>query len=90
MVRLRLNKVLTVVFLTILFVLYMHHDYAKWGDLGRDAFMNYQARRFDNYMAAGHPRSLTYFGTLAVVTLTALVYEMVAAAFSKILPKEKS
>jgi hypothetical protein len=88
MVRLRLNKVLAVVVLAILFGVYIHHDYARWGDRGLDVYLRYQTTRYENYMAPGHPRSVSYFATMAVLTLAAAVYELVAAALAKVLPKE--
>lgn len=47
-------------------------DYAKWHALGRDAFLAYQANRFDRSMA--HPAP----GALHVMTLTLLVVSLVA------------
>ena len=34
-----------------LFGQYFHHGYEKWHQLGRDAFLTYEAQRFDTSMA---------------------------------------
>jgi hypothetical protein len=47
-------------------------DEAKWHALGRDAFLAYQANRFDRDMA--HPAS----GALQIILLTLVVITLVA------------
>ncbi|HME11504.1 MAG TPA: hypothetical protein VKF79_01485 [Candidatus Acidoferrum sp.] len=66
-----------------LFTLYVQHDYAKWRIAGRDAFLSYQANRYDTKMFGPHASSVIAFIVLAVIIFG--VYEVAAAVVYKIL-----
>lgn len=70
--------------------MYIGHDYAKWGRLGREAFLTYEAVRFDRYMAPGHPSSVPIFATLAICVFVAVLYEGLAALFSRLGERNES
>ena len=42
-VHFRLSRILAALVQVVLIGLYLSHDYTKWGRLGRDAFLNYEA-----------------------------------------------
>jgi hypothetical protein len=86
MVQVRLNRVLSAVALGLLLAAYISHSYSKWGRLGREAFLTYEAGRFDRYMTPGHPLSVPIFATLAIVIFVAALYEGLALLFLKIAP----
>jgi hypothetical protein len=86
MIQIRLSRVLSAVTLGLLFAAYIAHSYAKWGRLGREAFLTYQAGRFDRFMAPGHPLSVSVFGMLGITIFAAALYEGLATLFSKIAP----
>lgn len=70
----------------LLFGVYLHHDYAKWNDLGREAFLSKQGYRFDHFITQPRWFLLLFAGTLlAFIVLGA--YELVGAGFSRILSK---
>jgi hypothetical protein len=88
-VYLRLNKVLAALVQVVLFSMYMNHDYSKWGRMGREAFLNSQAARFDRNMGADHSHLSPAIGALLIVVFAVVSYEGLSAAFAKILPADK-
>jgi hypothetical protein len=64
---------------------YLHNYYLWWSHRGREAFLTYEARRFDRHMADPH----TSFGLLVTAALVAAIfagaYELFALGVSKIL-----
>jgi hypothetical protein len=88
-VHLGLNKILAALVQVVLFVLGLNHTYTKWGRLGRDAYLNYEAGRFDRYMGPDHSHLSPVIGALVIVTLAVASYEWLSAAFAKILPAGK-
>jgi hypothetical protein len=84
MIQVRLSRVLSAVILGLLLAAYIGHSYSRWGRLGREAFLTYEAGRFDRYMAPGHPLSVPIFATLAITIFVATLYEGLATLFSKI------
>ncbi len=67
------------------FGFYVHHDYLKWSQRGRDAFLAYQAHRFDRFMLSPHPTIVTVFAFTLVLGLSLGVYELLAAGLVKML-----
>jgi len=64
----------------------MTRDYAKWHALGREAFLAYQANRFDQDMAHPTHNALhIIFFTLLTVTLIAM-YELASFGGAKCIP----
>jgi hypothetical protein len=90
MIHIRLSRALSALSLGLLLAAYISHDYAKWGTLGRDAFLTHQSGRFDRYMAPNHPPAATVFGAFAVVFFAVALYEGLAMILSKIVPDRKS
>jgi hypothetical protein len=82
----RIDKLLAAVVMGLLFGAYLHHDYTKWQDLGREAFLSKQEYRFDHFMAQPRWFLLLFAGTLlAFIVLGA--YEAIGAVLNRILPK---
>jgi len=86
MISFQLNKILSAFVMGILMALYIRTDFAKWGRLGKDAYLLYQGGRFDTYMASNHPRSISILATVIVATFAVFLYELVAMAIAKVLP----
>jgi len=62
---------------------YRHHDYVKWGQRGREAFLAHQAHRFDLYMAAPHPSIVTVLGSMVVIVGALAIYEGLVLILSR-------
>lgn len=81
-------KVVVALLLGSLLGWYIHHDYVTSSLRGRDAFIAYQMRRFDMYMAS--PRPIVH--NLVVIALLALgtcvLYELLVAGLSSILNRK--
>ena len=82
-----LVRLLTSALLGALFGGYIAADRSQWFHLGRDAFLAYQARRFDIYMS----RPNTGIGSVVVTAILAIglavIYEFVAIAGEKLLTR---
>jgi hypothetical protein len=89
MLRLRLNKIFAALISGVLLAIYINHDYSKWGRLGRDAFLTFEAGRFDRYMGPNHRISGTVIGSLVITAIAIFCYEFMSAAFAKFLPAIK-
>lgn len=50
-------------------------DYARWHRLGRDAFLKYQAHRFDRYMAGDHSGLDRLTACIVGALVVCLLYE---------------
>lgn len=87
--QLRLNRILASGVIALLLTLYIDHDYTRWGRLGRAAFLDYQAGRFDRYMGPDHLHSIPILGSVLITILLGIVYEGSAAVFAKILRTDK-
>ncbi|MGA7833059.1 MAG: hypothetical protein WCA21_19050 [Terracidiphilus sp.] len=77
-------KFLLLVAYGVLCGLFIHGDHLKWHRLGREAFLSFQAHRFDRYMASPG----TGIGYLIICIFTALclaaLYEGVAFIGAKL------
>lgn len=76
-VSIQINRVLAVLILAFAFVLYIHHDYSKWTSAGRDAYLNYQATRFDHHISQPHWAGLIV-GCFIVFGIVFVAYELLA------------
>ena len=74
----------------LLFGRYIHHDYMKWNQRGRDAFLAFQANRFDHFMSPPHAAWITVTAMSLVVILFLAVYELVALGISKMFRPDAS
>jgi len=63
---------------------YIHNDYVKWGQRGREAFIAYQTQRFDQHMANPHPTMVTIIAAILFVVIFLAVYEILAYILSRI------
>jgi hypothetical protein len=89
MIRLPISKVLATASIAILIAIFVLHDYARWAQRGRDAFLTYQAGRFDRYIAAPS-MTTTFLAALLGAAIIVIGYELLAKAFSKVLPSGKA
>jgi len=64
---------------------FVAHDYAKWRALGREAFLSFQSRRFDEHIAASSSGTSLTLGILAVAVIAA--YEGMVALVLKLLSR---
>jgi hypothetical protein len=78
-------KFLTAVTFGALFGQYIQTDHEKWHRLGREAFLSYQAHRFDHYMA--NPSAGTNYLVVCVILALGLgvLYEGVAFIGAKLI-----
>jgi hypothetical protein len=73
-----ISKFMSATLLGALFGWYIHHDYVTWKLRGRDAFIAYQARRFDSSMAAPGPVLGIVIGMALFAIGSWVVYEVIA------------
>jgi len=67
-----------------LFGFYTRHDYAKWNQRGREAFLAMEGHRFDLNMADPKPLSANIFGGAIVALMLFGAYEGVVFSMSSI------
>ena len=77
------SKIAAAAILGWLFTLYVHHDYAKWHLAGRQAFLSFQANRYDTKMFGPHAPGFLVFIILSLIIFG--MYELIALAVFKIL-----
>ena len=73
-----ISKVMSATLLGALFGWYVHHGYVTWNLRGRDAFIAYEMRRFDSYMAIPGPVLVNVISMALVATGSWVVYEVIA------------
>ncbi|HXY78933.1 MAG TPA: hypothetical protein VEH47_08975 [Candidatus Acidoferrales bacterium] len=76
-------KFISAVVLGALFGSYIHHDYVRWAQLGREAFLAHQAARFNQYMSPPHPIALTVFASTVMIVGALAIYEVLAFALAR-------
>lgn len=64
---------------------YIHHYYVTWAQRGREAFIAYQAHRFDQYMATPSPIAMNILSGIVVAVLCCGAYELIAWGVSALL-----
>jgi len=80
-----LARALSAILLGVLFGYYVQHDFLRWNQRGKGAFLAYQAHRFDQSMAAPHPTAITVIAMTIVIVFGFAIYELVVAVVSKIM-----
>jgi len=78
-------RMISAVLMGIVLGSYIHNDYVKWGQRGREAFIAYQTQRFDQHMAHPHPTMATIIAAILFVGVFLAVYEILAFILSRIL-----
>ena len=76
------GKILAALLLSALMGLYIHHDYVRWNQRGKEAFLAYHAHRFDRDVATPRPIGPTILGTTMIVVVFCGAYELLALGFS--------
>jgi hypothetical protein len=69
---------------------FIHHDYARWGHRGREAFSAFQMHRFDRYMLPTQPLLATVFTFVFSAAIFIGFYEALVFALSKLLNRPSS
>jgi hypothetical protein len=87
-VQFGLNKILAALVQVGLVGMYINHDYSRWSTMGRAAFLNYEAGRFDRYMGSNQSLLVPVIGALFCVTFAVASYEVMSSLFAKLLPAE--
>jgi len=85
MVLFNVNRVIAAVILGLFGGWFIRHDLDKWHSLGRDAFMAYQAHRFDVTYVALPPAAFTIVFTIALTILLIGCYEVLVFALSRVI-----
>ncbi len=67
----------------VLFGLYVHHEYVRWAQRGKEAFIVYQAHRFDRFMVSPQPVIATIFVFTLAAVLVFGMNELLAAGLSR-------
>jgi hypothetical protein len=83
--KIEIHKAISAIFLSLVYGLYLHHTLSKWNQLGRSAFLEYQAQRFDRHMAAVGSPLASMLGALIVVLGTIAIYELISLGLSRVL-----
>lgn len=84
------GRIISAVLVSILSGLWIHNDYVRWHQRGRDAYLSYQAHRFDQFMASPRPAFITIIGALIVVGILLGIYELIAAGAAKLINSSES
>ena len=79
------GRVLSAIFLGIMFGLYRHVDQANYLQLGRDAYLAVQSRRFEKMTEYHSAFTMLIAGVLIAAAVFGL-YELIAAGIARVLP----
>lgn len=79
------SRIAAAVLLGIIGGFLIHHDEAKWGARGRDAFMAHEMHRFESTMADPPPVAAAIFGATVLVAGVLGIYEVIALGFAALL-----
>jgi hypothetical protein len=79
------GRVLSALFLGVMFGLYHHFDEVRWLRNGRDAFLASQSLRFDKFTHYHTAVTMLVAGIILAVIVFGL-YELIAAGITKVLP----
>jgi len=80
-----MGRVLSGLLLGIVFGVYRHVDEMHWLNVGRDAFMAVQSRRFERYTEYHAAGTMLIAGILVAAILFG-AYELIAAGIVRMLP----
>jgi hypothetical protein len=80
----RTARLMAVVLIGISFGLHVHHDHAKWRQLGREAFLASEASRFDRVMLTPHPPIVAIIASCTTALFSFGVFELLAAGLWKV------
>lgn len=64
---------------------YVHYDFLRWNQRGREAFLVYQGHRFDQSIAVVRPTAITLISITVVIVIVFGIYELLVAVLSKIM-----
>jgi hypothetical protein len=79
----RIEKLFAAFVMGLLLGAYIHHDYVKWHNLGRDVFLMRQGYRFDRYMA--EPGwFMPIFGSIIISFIVLGIYEFISATIGRL------
>jgi len=84
------HKFISAALLGVLFGLYIHHTYLHWNRLGRAAFLEHEAHRFDRYMAVVAPPASSVLGGLSTSLAIVCAYELISLGLAKIINSRSS
>jgi hypothetical protein len=82
------SRIVAIVVLGMLGSAYMQHDYHRWSERGRDAFIVFQNQRFDRYIASPRPFLFTAVGVTVFVCVFIGIYEFIVRTVSSLLGAE--
>ncbi len=80
-----IGRFIAAVLIGMLFGSYIHHDYVKWSQRGREAFIAYQTHRFDRFMLSPHPAIATVFTFTFLMVIFLGIYELLAAVLLRMI-----
>ena len=84
------SRLVAAVLLGIAFGWYIHYDYVRWNLRGQDAFVAFQMRRFDMYMATPPPAIASIVVMALLVTGFCAVYEVITSLVSAVMKRTPS
>jgi hypothetical protein len=79
------GRVLATLFIGIIAGIYKHVDEGRWLQRGRDAYLAFQSEHFQR-LAQYHSLPHILIAWVLLVTIAVVVYEMIAAGFTRLLP----
>jgi hypothetical protein len=79
------GRVLSTLFIGIMFGIYRHVDQLKWLQRGRDAYLAGQSQRFDRF-AHYHSGPTMMMAGIILAAVAVGLYEVIAAGFTRVLP----
>ena len=85
MKNLNADRVIAALLIGTAFGWYVHFDYVKWSQRGREAFIAYQSHRFDQFMVVPHSAAVTVLSRGVFIVITFGIYELIAFGIRKML-----
>ena len=79
------GRVLSALFLGIMFGMYRHFDQMRWLGRGREAYLADQSLRFDKFTQY-HTVATMLMAGIIVSAIVLGLYELIAAGITKVLP----
>lgn len=81
----KMPRVLSTIFLGLMFGIYRHFRQLQWLGRGRDAFLADQARAFDQVVQR-HATGITLIACIILAAVAVLLYEGLAFGFARLIP----
>ncbi|HEU5234437.1 MAG TPA: hypothetical protein VFU50_16375 [Terriglobales bacterium] len=85
-----IHRAIATLVMGLIFGWYNHHEYLRWNQRGRDAFISHEQQRFNSFMV--HPHSVMFTIANAIVgsAVVFVFYELIVIALSRLFPAQQT